>query len=204
MGHRILIVEDEVIIAEDIFLNLERLGYSPLNPAISYNRALKAIEQKNFDFALLDINLGGKSRTGIDVAHHLNKTFPKPFVFLTSYSDSDTLELAKKTSPYGFLVKPFKKEDLHSTIEVAMSNYKRFNPPNKSQDPAVILETLSNTEKIILRYIAQGKTTPEIAILLNVSKNTVKNHRHNISQKLEISGTTNSLVTWAMQNYLSK
>jgi DNA-binding LytR/AlgR family response regulator len=122
---KILVVEDEVIIADNLCDILDGLGYETLDPVISYNEAVETISNNNVDIAILDIQLSGR-KSGIDLAKTLNEDFNLPFIFLTSNSDGLTLNEAKKTNPSAFLVKPFSKEDLYPAIEVAMYNFAKL------------------------------------------------------------------------------
>ncbi len=118
---RIAVVEDEIIIADNICLTLEDLGYEVLEPAISYSEALELIQNRRPDLVLLDIQLSGK-KDGIDLAIKLKEEFNIPFIFLTSFADPLTLERAKKANPNAYLLKPFNKEELFTSIEVAIYN----------------------------------------------------------------------------------
>lgn len=119
---KILVVEDEILIADNICDTLESLGYEPLEPAISYTEAIKIIDSDKPDLAILDIQLSGK-KTGIDIAETIIKNYKFPFIFLTSNSDKATLSEAKKVEPSAYLVKPFTKDELYTSIEVAIYNY---------------------------------------------------------------------------------
>jgi len=119
---KILVVEDEVIIADNICDTLEDLGYQALEPVINYTEAIETIEKETPDIAILDIQLSG-SKTGIDLAQIINREYNFPYIFLTSNSDSATVSEAKKVSPSAFLVKPFTKEELYSSIEIALFNF---------------------------------------------------------------------------------
>lgn len=123
---KILVVEDEIIIADDICDTLEELGYEVLEPAISYTEALERLEEEQPDFALLDIQLAGR-RDGIDLAWKIVDEYKIPFIFLTSNADAATLERAKKVNPSAYLLKPFNKNDLYTSIEIALYNYSTGN-----------------------------------------------------------------------------
>ena len=118
---KILLVEDELIIAEDMTNMLERIGYEVIGSAIDFEEAIEILENEKPDLILLDVNLGGK-RDGIDLAEEINKRFDIPFIFTTSYTDGPTIERAKKTHPINYLVKPFKQGQLYTAIEIAMLN----------------------------------------------------------------------------------
>lgn len=116
---RIMIVEDESIVTEDIKNILQNLGYSVSSSASSGEAALTKAEETRPDLILMDIVLKGKMN-GIDAAGRIRSLFDIPVVYLTAYADEKTLERAKKTEPFGYLVKPFDVRDLHSTIEIAL------------------------------------------------------------------------------------
>jgi DNA-binding LytR/AlgR family response regulator len=116
---RILLVEDEGIIAADMENMLEKMGYEVLETAMDYEEAVERLEEETPDLILLDVNLGGR-KDGIDLAKVINEKYQIPFIFTTSYTDGPTIERAKKVNPIGYLVKPFKQEQLYTTIEMAM------------------------------------------------------------------------------------
>ncbi|HUW04903.1 MAG TPA: response regulator transcription factor [Williamwhitmania sp.] len=119
---KILVVEDEIIIADDIIRSLRSLGYRSFEPALNYSQAIEAIEQEPPSIAIIDINLAG-TKDGIDLANAINEQYRFPFIFLTSNSDSQTLHRAKQTMPSAYLLKPFTRQDLHTSLEIALYNY---------------------------------------------------------------------------------
>lgn len=119
---KVLVVEDEIIIADNICDTLERLGYEALEPAMNYTEAIELIETESPDIAILDIQLSGK-KTGIDLAKKIKEDYNFPFIFLTSNADVSTVSEAKKVMPPAYLVKPFTKEELYTSIEIALYNY---------------------------------------------------------------------------------
>ena len=116
------IVEDEMLIAISISKALLELGYEPTEPAINYTEALEMIERDKPDILLLDIVLSGSS-DGIDLAWKIKENYNIPFIFLTANSDAATVERAKKVSPPAYLVKPFNKDDLYTSIEICLHNF---------------------------------------------------------------------------------
>ena len=121
---KVLVVEDEIIIADNICDVLEDLGYEVTEPAINYTEALVLIEQEKPDIAILDIQLSGR-KTGIDIAKQIREKYNFPFIFLTSNSDKMTIDEAKEVMPPAFLIKPFTKEELYSAIEITLSNFEK-------------------------------------------------------------------------------
>lgn len=133
---KILVVEDEIIIADDICDTLEILGYAPLEPAINYTEAIERIEAESPDIAILDIQLSGK-KTGIDLAKKIKNEYNFPFIFLTSNADSLTINKAKKVIPPAYLVKPFTKDDLYTSIEISLFNFAGKSGQSVSDDVVI-------------------------------------------------------------------
>ncbi len=127
---KILIVEDEPIIATDIELSLEKLGYEVTGIEDNINDALVSIKENKPDLILLDINLEG-DEDGIMLAQDINKDFRIPFIFLTSNADQLTIQRVKRTYPAGFIVKPFNEKDLLSNIEIALFSSAGTNENNQ-------------------------------------------------------------------------
>ncbi|RLD46223.1 MAG: hypothetical protein DRI86_03785 [Bacteroidetes bacterium] len=119
---KVLVVEDEMIIANTIVSALESFGYIALEPAITYSEAVERIEENKPDIGIFDIQLSGR-KTGIDLARTVNEKYNFPFLFITSFSDNNTLNEVKEVHPSAFLVKPFNKEELKVAIELALYNY---------------------------------------------------------------------------------
>ena len=124
-NYRILIVEDEIIIADTIKRYLTQAGHQVVGNAISYQEAESIFTNEQPDLVLLDIRLSGL-KTGIDMAHFIQQqTDPKPFIFLSSQLDSRSINSAKETFPAGYLSKPIQKNSLNTSIEIAMHNFQR-------------------------------------------------------------------------------
>lgn len=133
---KILVVEDEILIADNICDTLNDLGYITFEPAINYTEALIALEHNKPDIVILDINLSG-SKTGLDVAKVINNKHQIPFIFLTSNSDAATVSDVKKVRPSAFLIKPFTKEELYSAVEIALYNTSLKQKFSDSDKPVV-------------------------------------------------------------------
>ena len=116
---RILIAEDERIVAADISDSLKMLGYEVVASVASGEKALAMIGETKPDIVLMDIILKGRL-SGITAASRIRETFGIPVVYLTAHADENTLEKAKRTEPYGYIVKPFVERELRSTIEMAL------------------------------------------------------------------------------------
>ena len=116
---KILIVEDEQIVAIDIESVLRHLGYRVVGTAGSGKEACRIVAESAPDLVLMDVRIDG-TLDGIDTARRIRQTCDVPVVFLTAYTDDETLDRAKEIEPYGYLVKPFVERDLQTTIEVAL------------------------------------------------------------------------------------
>jgi DNA-binding NtrC family response regulator len=116
---RILVVEDEAVVALDIQGRLRRLGYEVVGTAASYANALAQAAEVRPDLVLMDIALRD-GPDGIAAAERLRAELAVPVVFLTAFADAETLERAKRVSPHGYIVKPFDGRDLRATIEIAL------------------------------------------------------------------------------------
>ena len=129
----ILIVEDEFIIAEDIKNQFKKIGYEVTGVAKSYNKAIDLLNAELPDLVLIDIKLKG-IKDGIDLAHTIKQHYHLPVVFLTSHADKMTVNRAKQVSPEGYLVKPFERDDLYTSIELALSNFIKKNTSEHEQN----------------------------------------------------------------------
>lgn len=189
MKARILIVEDEALIAEDIKFNLEKLGHTVTGIVMNGDRALDAIANPNFDLVLLDINIKG-SLSGIDLAKIIREKYHIPYIYLTASSDDYTLDRAKATLPYGYIVKPFNEFDLKVNIDVALH---KFNSENQKSSLSRSYVSdhfnicLSDREFDLLKAFVTGLSYKEAAESLHISVNTVKSYQKRIYQLFEVN-----------------
>ncbi|MFW5784336.1 MAG: response regulator, partial [Spirochaetota bacterium] len=116
---RILIVEDERIIALDLKRRLERFGYHVVGTASEADEAIELARRELPDLVLMDIMLSGGS-DGIAAATEIRKQLRIPVVFLTAYADDTTIQRAKIAEPVGYVLKPFKERELHTTIDIGL------------------------------------------------------------------------------------
>jgi PAS domain S-box-containing protein/putative nucleotidyltransferase with HDIG domain len=119
----IMIAEDEGIVARDIRNMLIGLGYGTTQIASSAKEAIKIAETERPHIVLMDVMLSGKT-TGVEAADTIYSQLNIPVVYLTAYADETTLERAKETKPFGYLLKPFEERELKSTIEIALYKFK--------------------------------------------------------------------------------
>lgn len=137
---KILVVEDEIVIADNICDILDELGYEVFEPAINYTEALELLETEQPDLAMLDIQLAG-AKDGIDLAWKIKEDHDIPFIFLTSNADPRTIERAKKLTPPAYLVKPFVKDDLYTAIELALYNHYGESKSQENQEsPEIVIK----------------------------------------------------------------
>lgn len=120
---KIMIIEDDAIEAMDIKLNLESMGYDVPAVAGSGENALPKISECKPDLVLIDIIIKG-SMNGLEVAQRIKDEFDLPFIYLTSHSDKGTMQKAKLTEPFAYLMKPFDSKELNYSIEIALYKHK--------------------------------------------------------------------------------
>ncbi len=152
---RLLIVEDDMIIAANISLQLTRLGYEVLAILPSAEEALRFLEEQQADILLLDIHLRG-AKDGIELAEMVHNCYRTPVIFLTSNTDEATFNRAKATQPYAFIGKPFKKLDLQRAIELTCARIAQEEETHTQQaaaiptDPAFVLN-----DRVFIRFQEQ-------------------------------------------------
>lgn len=129
----VLVVEDESIVAKDIQNSLKKLGYTVPSVENSGEDAIDAAGQYRPDLILMDIMLKGEI-SGIEAADQIRTRYQIPVIFLTAYADESTLSKAKVTEPYGYIIKPFKEIDLHTSIEMALYKHGKEQEVKKERD----------------------------------------------------------------------
>jgi len=184
---KIGIVEDELLIAEKIKMLLGEIGYAVYNPVSSYDEAIEMIKTEKPDLVLLDINLG-EERDGINIAQKINEDFFLPFIFLTANSDRATIERAKDVKPYAYLVKPFTKEELFTSIEIAVNNFnavkKAVQQKNLANDKNYIFIRDSHRFiKILFQNIAYLESRENYVLIHTIDKKNIT-HRTTFSEFL--------------------
>ena len=205
-GIKILIVEDEPLIAKNISKYLNNNDFEVSGIAYDVEEAQFHLRRQPPDFVILDINLESE-KDGIDLAQLINKNFNIPFVYLTSYSDKETLERAKRTNPAGYIVKPFNEKTLYATIEIALANHAtqaNRHVPSLSLEKinSKLVTPLSDREFDVIRLLYEGKTNQQIADGLFIAMNTLKKHINNAYFKLDASTRTSAIVK--LREYMLK
>lgn len=184
----ILIVEDEPLIADDIRETCIENEYDVAGVAYSKEQAFELLESKQVDYVLLDIQLGEKD-DGLVIGKKLSKEYFIPFSYISSFSDTATVNKARDTSPTGYLVKPFRARDIIIQIELGMDISQRGNKINIPTIDAInklATDAISEREYDVIKELFKGKSNLEIAENLFVSMNTIKTHLKNIFSKMEV------------------
>jgi two-component system response regulator len=122
---KVLIVEDEAIVAMGIKHKLEKLGHRVIAMVTSGKEAIHATKEYDVDIILMDIVIKG-DMDGIDTANVIHSTEDIPIIYLTAYADDEMLERAKITQPYGYIIKPFKSAELNANIEMALFKHNQI------------------------------------------------------------------------------
>ena len=193
---RILVVEDEPLIAEDIRDILESIDFTVSGVAYNSEAALAELSHNPPDMVLLDVNLGSEL-DGIEIASLINKQYGIPFVYITSYADRATLERAKHTQPMGYIVKPFDEKDLFSTLEIALYNFSQKRSGRGLSLDRInqsLLSKITQKEYEILQSIYEGKTNRQMAEDHFISLNTIKTHIKKIYDKLDVNTRTMAIA----------
>jgi YesN/AraC family two-component response regulator len=149
-----LIIEDERFVAKHIAQLLEEEGYNVCAIVSDGEIALKKIIELYPELILMDVMIKGEI-DGIEVAEHIRFLYDIPIIYLTGFSDVETLKRAEMTNPSGYVVKPFRREQLLSTIRIALANHqaKRTQPLRKIDESQIDKITASYRLKSIIAYI---------------------------------------------------
>ncbi|HEY9841247.1 MAG: response regulator [Candidatus Sericytochromatia bacterium] len=149
----ILVVEDELMIAEDILESLSEMGYDvPCTVASGREAVSKTVELKP-DLVLMDIMLKGEW-DGIQTAHEIHKVHDCAIIYLTAYTDQKMLQRAKITSPFGYILKPFREKELHAMVEISLHRHEMEQQNREKQQ--LFLQTLLSTQDAIIVTDRQG------------------------------------------------
>lgn len=150
----ILVVEDEAIVADDIRETLIALGYTVAGTAKTGESALEKAADAQPDLVLMDIHLAG-AMDGIEAADRIHSLHGTPIIFLTAYADTPLLERAKKTEPYGYIIKPYDERGLHSAIEMAV--YKHRMERRLQESEATTRVMINAAQELLYLISADGK-----------------------------------------------
>lgn len=184
----VLIVEDEPLIANDIKEICMEGEMAVAGVAYTLSQARDLLETKSVDYVLLDIKLGERE-DGLVLGKLLHDEYFIPFSYITSFSDSETVSAARSTNPNGYLVKPFRPNDILIQIQLGMDIYLRSSKnsvPSLLELNKIAFEELSIREYDVLVEVCKGKSNMQVAESLFVSMNTVKSHLKNVFFKCEV------------------
>ena len=156
----IFIAEDETIIALDISNTLQRLGYNVMGVASSGAEIFQQLEKSIPDLIMMDIMLDG-DMSGIEAANIISQKYSLPVVFLTALTDQETLQRAKTTNPFGYILKPYDEKSLHSAIEMALYKHK---VEGELQAKTVELEEEKRRADGLLKNILPAEIVEEIKL----------------------------------------
>lgn len=154
MSGKLLIVEDEPIVAIDLRDEVQEFGFEVTGLAESADAALMSVEEDRPDMVLMDISIDGRM-DGIQAARVLRNLYAVPVVFLTSFSDSETISRATRETPYGYLTKPFKSRDLQAMLRTAM--FKAVRDAAVSQSHQAMTQTLQGAHEALVMILANGE-----------------------------------------------
>ena len=196
---RILIIEDEIIIARFIEQQLKANFSCKVQIAINYKEVIDIMPEFLPHLLLCDINLNEKL-DGIALVKELEKTYAFEVIFITSYQSKAMIGQASSVKPLHYLIKPVDEAAIYAALRLATplisANIKLG---GLKVDELQALD-LNSTERFILGLILENKTTKEIADILNLSPFTVKNYRHKLCRKLNLNDENNALLKWALAN----
>jgi response regulator RpfG family c-di-GMP phosphodiesterase len=122
-SEKIMVVEDEWVVADQLCRDLKDLGYTVCSTASTGDEAIRKVEADSPDLILVDIVLKGKM-DGIEAAGRITSKFNIPVLYLTAYTNQEYIERAKQTNPFGYLVKPYNQKELYATIEMALHKHR--------------------------------------------------------------------------------
>lgn len=181
--NKILIIEDEIIIAESLRIFLKKNSYE-VSISSNVDKAVESLQHESFSGVICDINLQDRMN-GIEIIQKFHQLDQHgPVIFLTAYSNPQVMEHAEEVSPYAYILKPFNNQQLLTTLNLALKNRENYIQP--TQDTSVT-EKLSKREFEILQSLATGKTNKVIGKELCISKLTVDTHVKNIKEKLQLN-----------------
>ena len=184
-GESILIVDDDQTTASVMQLYLENFGFVVPDVAYSGAEAIEKTKKLKPDLVLMDIRLG-KGLDGIETAEVIMEKLLVPVIYVTAYSDEETLERAQMTNPYGFINKPLRDIDLKTTVRFALDRNKKA---PASKEPPVLEDILNQVYDLTpaeSRVVSQLLDNPDIettAESLHISVSTVRTHLKHIYRK---------------------
>lgn len=166
---KVLIVEDEEIIALELSTRLERLGYDVCSNASNYQDAINKALNHDPDLIFMDIRIEGEF-DGIETAKKILEKKKIPIIYLTAYADKETIDRAKETVPYGYLVKPVQERDLNIALEMALNKARIEKELDKAKESLLKERDLFSQGPVILTVWAPEKDWPVIFVSENLKQ----------------------------------
>jgi putative two-component system response regulator len=163
---RVLVVEDEALVAMDLKYTLERLGYEVVGTATTGKEAVGLAGERNPDVVLMDIVLPG-DMDGIEAAAEIRDQFDIPVVYVTAYADESKIQRAKATEPFGYIMKPFQERELHGNIQVALYRHD--------------MERSLRQSKAVLEQVMRG-TLNAMAKMVELKDPIIAGHQHRVAR----------------------
>lgn len=178
MNTKVLIIEDEIIIAKDLQLLIEKGPYEVVGIAHTFSEAIEQFARLAPELLISDIFLHGE-KSGIDAVNEILKIKNVPVIFITAYSNDDIIEKVSHLQNIFYLTKPFTSAQVLASLKIAVAKI-----------PVGNSTKVSKREKQIVDLLVRGKSSCEIAAVLNISVETVKTHRKHIFSKYQVNSAT--------------
>jgi len=186
---KIVIIEDEVLIAENIAEICQESGHHVCDIAYNAGQGLLAIKEFQPDLVLLDIHLNDEI-DGLEIGKKITKEWNIPIIYITSYADKETLNNLGAINPFTYIVKPFHPAQLASSLQVAAMKIDKMKTNISFSQINLDQYLLSDREKEILVLLLKGVNSKDISSKIFISTNTVKYHLKNIFSKLDVHSKT--------------
>jgi DNA-binding NarL/FixJ family response regulator len=197
---RVLLVEDERLVAMSLQRQLQVLGYEVVGWTPSGSAAIERADALRPDVVLMDIYLEGDV-DGISAADEIQKQFQLPVIYLTAFSNREVLDRAKITEPAGYILKPYEGRELQVAIEMAVYRHRaeekrlvtlaterrQVSLATPADDGFSYISRLTPREREVMHLIVSGKTQKQIAAQLDVTIQTAAKHRAKVLQKVNVS-----------------
>jgi DNA-binding NarL/FixJ family response regulator len=188
---KILILEDNLQIADELFLILSKQGYE-ITWAEEYKTSLEMLKKQKPQIAICKMEIG-KSTASIDFATDAYLISPKTLIiYACFYPSTASMKQKNHTSTIQYIFYPWDSLQIKNTIQFALDEIEK----NKKRE--ALLDKLSGTEYKVVDLISKQKKSKEIANILFIAEKTVRNHRYNIIKKLQLPNDNNSLLKWAL------
>jgi DNA-binding NarL/FixJ family response regulator len=182
MERFIIIIEDDVLVAENTSFILKQGGYSSIYITDSSIDAVKFQEQNSIVLIISDINIRGINE-GPKIVMALQRLYPIPVIYLTAYSEEQVVNEALETSPIAFVLKPFTDRQLLVAVQIAFKQIAEKKQPGTIDMPSL-------RELQVIEQVAKGLTNKEISDVLFLSEHTIKAHRRNLIRRYQLRSSS--------------